>query len=240
MAEIWPSNEAGWARRILRDIVERLERAKAAGVFDVDDAESEIVSIRRRLKNAKLSKRTPAGKAWAEFLDAVKYFSREADADLASHLRDELWEMVEVYQASKREAGCLDFTDLLLYARELLRHDGARPELQARYDRLFVDEFQDTDPLQAEILTTLASSGDICLSWAIPSNRSIGSGARSRGCTRTCGQRLLASGADEQKLRRATGLQSRSRRSSMRHSKRAFRGTCRSREVRRVRRVSPR
>lgn len=43
------------------------------------------------------------------------------------------------------------------YARDLLRHQGARPELQARYDRVFVDEFQDTDPLQAEILTTLAS-----------------------------------------------------------------------------------
>ena len=40
--------------------------------------------------------------------------------------------MVEAYQDSKRESGYLDFTDLLLYARDLLRHDGARPELQAQ------------------------------------------------------------------------------------------------------------
>jgi ATP-dependent exoDNAse (exonuclease V) beta subunit len=72
-------------------------------------------------------------------------------------LRDELWNVVAAYQDAKRESGYLDFTDLLLHARDLLRHEGARPELQARYDRVFVDEFQDTDPVQAEILTTLAS-----------------------------------------------------------------------------------
>jgi ATP-dependent helicase/nuclease subunit A len=157
VAEMWPAKEAGWARRILVDIVERLERAQAAGVFDLDDAESEIASIRQRLRNARLSKRTPAGQAWAEFQDAVKLFAQDADADLASYLRDELWSVVEAYQDAKRESGYLDFTDLLLYARDLLRHEGARPELQVRYDRVFVDEFQDTDPLQAEILTTLAS-----------------------------------------------------------------------------------
>ena len=46
MAEMWPGNETVWARRILVDIVERQERAQAAGVFDLDDAESEIVSVR--------------------------------------------------------------------------------------------------------------------------------------------------------------------------------------------------
>jgi ATP-dependent exoDNAse (exonuclease V) beta subunit len=158
LVEMWTNTEAAWARRILFDIVQRFERARVAGVFDLDDAESEVVSIRRRLRNAKLSKRTPAGQAWARFQDAVKYFAQDADADLASHLRDELWGAVEEYQKAKSESGALDFTDLLLYARNLLRHDGARPELQARYDRIFVDEFQDTDPLQAEILTRLASS----------------------------------------------------------------------------------
>lgn len=156
MVETWPANEAAWAHRILFDIVERIERAKAAGVFDLDDAESEIVSIRRRLRDVRISKRTPAGQAWAGFQDAVRFFAQDADADLASHLRDELWEAVAAYQEAKREAGSLDFADLLLYARGLIRHPGARAELQARYDRIFVDEFQDTDPLQAEILTTLA------------------------------------------------------------------------------------
>src|SRR5215467_417524 len=42
--------------------------------------------------------------------------------------------------------------DLLLYARDLL----ARVDLRELYDYVFVDEFQDTDPLQAEILRKVA------------------------------------------------------------------------------------
>ena len=157
MVDLWPIDEAAWARRILADIVEKLEVTRNAGVFDLDEAESEMVSITRRLRDVRLGRRTEGGQAWSALFDQVKQFAREADADLASRLRDELWNVVEEYQSSKRRLGYLDFTDLLLYARDLLRHPGARGELQSRYDRLFVDEFQDTDPLQAEILTTLAT-----------------------------------------------------------------------------------
>src|SRR5260370_133329 len=55
--------------------------------------------------------------------------------------------------------------DLLLCARELLRHDGARADLQRVYQRIFVDEFQDTDPLQAEILLLLASGDAAERDW---------------------------------------------------------------------------
>ena len=58
----------------------------------------------------------------------------------------------------RRRAGRLDFQDLLLLTARLLRGDaGARAELGRRYRRLLVDEFQDTDPLQAEIMMLLAS-----------------------------------------------------------------------------------
>src|SRR5437764_9735852 len=90
---------------------------------------------------------------------------RHADADLAAHLRDELWEVVGLYQQQKRMAGQLDFMDLLLCARELLRDDGARAQLQQDYQRIFVDEFQDTDPLQAEILLLLAAADPAERDW---------------------------------------------------------------------------
>jgi ATP-dependent helicase/nuclease subunit A len=58
----------------------------------------------------------------------------------------------------RRRSGRLDFQDLLLLTARLLRTDaGARLELGRRYRRLVVDEFQDTDPLQAEIVLLLAS-----------------------------------------------------------------------------------
>jgi len=52
----------------------------------------------------------------------------------------------------------LDFDDLLEKARLLVReHDGVRRALGSRYRHIFVDEFQDTDPIQAEILFRVAS-----------------------------------------------------------------------------------
>lgn len=58
----------------------------------------------------------------------------------------------------RRRAGRLDFQDLLLLTARLLRtRPDTRADLGLRYRRLLVDEFQDTDPLQAEIMLLLAS-----------------------------------------------------------------------------------
>src|SRR5581483_11236334 len=57
------------------------------------------------------------------------------------------------WESQKLQSGFLDFDDLLLKTRDLLRdHPEAREEMKKRLDYLFVDEFQDTDPLQVEIV----------------------------------------------------------------------------------------
>jgi ATP-dependent exoDNAse (exonuclease V) beta subunit len=64
----------------------------------------------------------------------------------------------------KTAAGSLDFADLLSRARALIRSDHAvRHHLQRKFTRIFVDEFQDTDPIQAEILLLLSADdpGDV-------------------------------------------------------------------------------
>jgi len=97
---------------------------------------------------------------------ALERFLEEAGADLAPRLRDELWPVVEAYEAAKETAGCLDFEDLLLRARDLVRKNAAvRLELQRRFTHYFVDEFQDTDPLQAEILLLLAADDPALTDW---------------------------------------------------------------------------
>jgi ATP-dependent exoDNAse (exonuclease V) beta subunit len=81
------------------------------------------------------------------------------DAQLAPLLREELRPVVEAYELAKQRAGKLDFLDLLVRARDLVRdHAGVRAELQRRFSHFFVDEFQDTDPLQAELVLLLASA----------------------------------------------------------------------------------
>lgn len=95
-----------------------------------------------------------------ELKQRVQGFVERAGADLAPRLRDDLSAVLEEYTRLKERAGCLDFLDLLLRARDLVRDNRAvREELQHRFTRVFVDEFQDTDPLQAEMLMLL-SAGD--------------------------------------------------------------------------------
>jgi ATP-dependent exoDNAse (exonuclease V) beta subunit len=96
----------------------------------------------------------------------LRAFVANSGADLAPRLRDELWPVVEAYEAAKEAAGCLDFEDLLLRARDLIHdHAGVRREMQQRFTHYFVDEFQDVDPLQVEILLLLASDDPEVTEW---------------------------------------------------------------------------
>ncbi|MGC1808752.1 MAG: UvrD-helicase domain-containing protein, partial [Candidatus Binataceae bacterium] len=91
---------------------------------------------------------------------------RDAGANLSPLLREELWPIVEIYDEIKRREGQLDFLDLLLVARDLVRDNAAvRAELQNRFTHIFIDEFQDTDPLQAEILLLLAADDPATHDW---------------------------------------------------------------------------
>lgn len=69
-----------------------------------------------------------------------------------------LLSMAQAFAAERRRTGRLSFQDLLSLTAELLRtHPSARRDLGRRYSRLLIDEFQDTDPIQAEIAFLLAS-----------------------------------------------------------------------------------
>lgn len=83
--------------------------------------------------------------------------------DLAPCLEEALWPVVDRYEAAKSQAGKLDFFDLLHKTRDLLVSDaGVRNDLQRRVTHVLVDEFQDTDPLQADILLLLAADDPSC------------------------------------------------------------------------------
>ncbi|PEN08802.1 ATP-dependent DNA helicase [Longimonas halophila] len=73
---------------------------------------------------------------------------------------------IEPLLTLRRDRGQLSANDLLLYTRNLLRdHAGVRRTLHQRYPRLLVDEFQDTDPLQAEILFYLTGTDHETTDW---------------------------------------------------------------------------
>jgi ATP-dependent helicase/nuclease subunit A len=92
-----------------------------------------------------------------ELLQDLRRFRDVADADLAALLHDEMADCLQRYEARKQETGSLDFLDLLIKARDLVC-DNAEvcQEFRDRFRVILVDEFQDTDSLQAELLLRLA------------------------------------------------------------------------------------
>ncbi len=70
-------------------------------------------------------------------------------------------EVVAAYESAKRDAAVLDFEDLLILARNLLCGDERAPLRRAVAEQiqlLLVDEFQDTDPLQVELVQALCDA----------------------------------------------------------------------------------
>ena len=93
--------------------------------------------------------------------EARRNVERAALDELARRDRDLLQELLSAfagtYRAAKDRESALDFDDLQLYARDLLRdHDEVRERERWRLRSIMVDEFQDTNRLQCELIDLLA------------------------------------------------------------------------------------
>jgi ATP-dependent helicase/nuclease subunit A len=167
-----PGDDLVQSLRPVRDLKTWIERAEAArpgrrNERDYDALEGRLLILRGDLRN---KTKTGRGK-FAEditreqvlggrdgLMQSLERFKREADADLAALLQSEMGELIEGYDDLKRKAGALDFVDLLIRVRDLVKtNEQVRCYLQGKFSHIFVDEFQDTDPLQAEILLLLSA-----------------------------------------------------------------------------------
>ena len=86
---------------------------------------------------------------------AVENFGRVAFAPLLAAVKG----FVLDYADRRRVAGTPNFHDMLVWARNLLQHnESVREYLRKRYRFILVDEFQDTDPLQINIVRLLTDA----------------------------------------------------------------------------------
>ncbi|MEX1127529.1 MAG: UvrD-helicase domain-containing protein [Vicinamibacterales bacterium] len=160
-----------------RHLSQEIALHQSFGHDDYDGWEARLVDLSRDRNFSKARHgRGPGyrqGVTRAVVLEALETFRAHldqfrmvADADLAAALQQELAAAVERYEDLKARGGSLDFLDLLLKARDLVKSDEAvRRGFQTRFTHIFVDEFQDTDPLQAEILLLLASADPAQTDW---------------------------------------------------------------------------
>ena len=165
------------ARRLSDEISLQQTFGDSPGRPDHDGWEAGLVDLSRdrALANVRRGRGTQYGgsvtrasvlTALDELRARLDRFRMEADADLAAALQQELQGAIREYERLKARHGALDFLDLLLLARNLVRDDAqVRRGFQRRFKRIFVDEFQDTDPLQAEILLLLAADDETGTDW---------------------------------------------------------------------------
>jgi ATP-dependent helicase/nuclease subunit A len=116
----------------------------------------------RLLSLSDLRPRGPRAAGFAEARDAVVAAALE---ELAARDRSLLQELLTAFEAAYSEAkareSALDFEDLQLRARDLLRGDDAiRERERERFRSIMVDEFQDTNRLQTELLDLLSTGAD--------------------------------------------------------------------------------
>ena len=102
------------------------------------------------------------GERGASYEEARRAVEQAALDELAARDRDLLQELLTRFAAQYREAkdreSALDFEDLQLRARDLLRDEPSiREREQLRFRSIMVDEFQDTNRLQCELIDFLAS-----------------------------------------------------------------------------------
>jgi ATP-dependent exoDNAse (exonuclease V) beta subunit len=171
-----PTDNLVRSLRPAQGVITWIERAEAATRSrDYDTLESLLIKLLRDLKkdtkkgSGFFSSTVPREQvvgAREQLMQNLETFQIAADADLAALLRGEMWDLVKSYDDLKRRAGKLDFVDLLILARDLVRDNAeVRAYLQNRFTHIFIDEFQDTDPLQAEILLLLASDDAAQSKW---------------------------------------------------------------------------
>lgn len=164
-------------------IIEHAEIVRGTSAADCEKCD-EAVALVEHLRANPLPQAAEDIAVWIEYFDAISpvsdridlrripkalrpsfEFFRELPKKLISHraavaTRGLALSFFAALDREKSARGVLDFDDLLLLTARLLRDDEIAARVRARYDVLFVDEFQDTDRVQAYIVERLSRDRD--------------------------------------------------------------------------------
>ncbi len=161
----WSGTFHSVANRLLRRYAQNLGLDPGFSVLDRGDAADVIDVVRHELRLSRTSKRFPkkdtclaiysrcvnAGEPLAEVLQKQYPWCGDWQTELADLFRH--------YVLRKQQCQALDFDDLLLYWSHLVAEPEFAAEIGGFFDHVLVDEYQDTNSLQAGILNALKPDG---------------------------------------------------------------------------------
>ncbi len=134
-------------------------------ILDRADMEDVINLLRSRMGLGSRDRRFPKKGTLAEAISMARNKRRALDEEIQldfPHLiehAEEIVQLAQKYEAYKRERGLLDYDDLLDKLVELLQQYGeVRKRLSDAYRYIMIDEYQDTNEVQAEIVRLLAAN----------------------------------------------------------------------------------
>jgi len=152
-----------FANSVLRRHAGAIGFSEGFSIIDRADAEDLIGLIRKEFGTRAESKKLPRKSTLANI------FSRSINKELSiediiyddyAHFEHQLGiieTISKIYQQRKREHFFCDYDDLLVYLHQLLsENDAVRQSLSSFYRHILVDEYQDTNLIQAEIIALLA------------------------------------------------------------------------------------
>lgn len=161
----WAGTFHGIGARLLRDYAEAIGLAPDFSIHDREDSADLINLLRSDLGFAQMESRFPTK---ATCLDIYSRAVNSGGA-LGAVLQEsfpwclqweaELRRLFGSYVEAKQAQGVLDYDDLLLYWARMQEDPGLAAEIGGRFDHVLVDEYQDTNRLQAAILMTMKPNG---------------------------------------------------------------------------------
>lgn len=165
VTRIWGGTFHAIANRLLRIHAGAIGLAESFTVLDRSDAEDVMNDVRAQLELDKADVRFPKKGTCVSIYSRCVNAQEPIDAALKMHFPwcqafpDQLKKLFASYTAYKHQQNILDYDDLLLYWFHLMQDDALAADVRRRFDAVLVDEYQDTNALQAEILKRLCRNG---------------------------------------------------------------------------------
>lgn len=161
----WAGTFHAIGNRLIRRYADRLDLDPNFSVLDRGDAADLLDVVRQRLGLDRTRKRFPR----KDTCLAIYSHRVNAGCDLAASLQTqwpwcheweaELTQLFRQYVEAKLVQQVLDYDDLLLYWHVMMQEPALAAEIGASFDHVLVDEYQDTNRLQAQVLLALKPSG---------------------------------------------------------------------------------